>query len=70
MKHRPSDTYVSPVRKHASDALRRARMLPIGPNRNDLRQLAMGLLWLEKQRLNATLRDHTAVQQATNDFQS
>jgi len=46
MKH-PSDTVVSPIRKHATDALRRARKLPVGPHRNDLRQLAIGLRWLE-----------------------
>jgi len=28
----------------SADALRRARRLPVGPSRNDLRQLAMGLL--------------------------
>src|SRR4051812_27483390 len=37
-----------PLREHAADALRRARKLPIGPDRNDLRQLAVGLKWLEK----------------------
>jgi hypothetical protein len=39
---------VSPIRRQAPDALRRARRLPIGHDRNDLRQLALGLLWLEK----------------------
>ena len=39
---------MSPVRRQAADALRRARRLPIGHDRNDLRQLAVGLLWLEK----------------------
>jgi hypothetical protein len=39
---------VSPLRKQAADALKRARQLPIGPDRNDLRQLAVGLLWLER----------------------
>jgi hypothetical protein len=58
MKHH-ADHDVSPIRKQASDALRRARMLPVGPHRNDLRQLAIGLLWLEKQRLKATPRDQT-----------
>jgi hypothetical protein len=42
----------------AVDALRRARKLPVGPYRNDLRQLAMGLRWLDK-RLNDTMRDRT-----------
>src|SRR4051794_41475739 len=39
---------VSSIRRQAADALRRARRLPIGHDRNDLRQLALGLLWLEK----------------------
>lgn len=38
----------SAIRQQAADVLRRARRLPVGPHRNDLRQLAMGLLWLEK----------------------
>jgi hypothetical protein len=46
MKH-PSDTVVAPIRKQATDALRRARKLPVGPHRNDLRQLAIGLRQLE-----------------------
>jgi hypothetical protein len=48
MKH-PSD--ISPLMMQAVDALRR-------PHRNDLRQLAMGLRWLDK-RLNDTMRDRT-----------
>jgi hypothetical protein len=44
----PSDSSPSPLRRHAADALRRARKLPVGPHRNDLRQLAIGLLWLDK----------------------
>jgi hypothetical protein len=39
---------MSPVRRQAADVLRRARRLPIGHDRNDLRQLAVGLLWLER----------------------
>jgi hypothetical protein len=35
----------------------RARKLPVGHDRNDLRQLAMGLLWLEKKNLQATVQD-------------
>jgi hypothetical protein len=68
MKH-PSDMPVSPLRKQAADALRRARKLPVGSDRNDLRQLAVGLLWLEKQRLIATARDHTAAPKAPQDPQ-
>ena len=39
---------ILPIRLQAADALRRARKLPIGHERNDLRQVALGLLWLEK----------------------
>jgi hypothetical protein len=35
------------LRAQAIDALRRARRLPVGPHRNDLRQLAIGLRSLE-----------------------
>jgi hypothetical protein len=45
---RPRDVATSLLRKHAADALRRARKLPVGSARNDLRQLAMGLLWFDK----------------------
>jgi hypothetical protein len=45
----PSD--ISPLRRQAADVLRRARKLPAGHDRNDLRQLAVGLLWLEKKGL-------------------
>ena len=38
----------SSLRRQAADALRRARKLPRGHDRNDLRQLAMSLLWFEK----------------------
>lgn len=44
----PEATAPSPLRRHAADALRRARELPVGHARNDLRQLAIGLLWLER----------------------
>jgi hypothetical protein len=40
----------SPLRRQAADVLKRARRLPVGPHRNDLRQLAIGLLWLERRR--------------------
>jgi hypothetical protein len=55
MEH-PSETDVSPLRKHAADLLRRARKLPVGHERNNLRQLATGLRWLEKRRLPVTDR--------------
>lgn len=39
------------LRAQATDALCRARALPAGPHRNDLRQIAYGLLWLERRQL-------------------
>jgi hypothetical protein len=41
-------------RLQAAEALRRARRLPVGPHRNDLRQLAVGLLWLDKHGIDPT----------------
>jgi hypothetical protein len=38
---------VTPRRRQAADILRRARKLPRGPYRNDLRLLAAGLLRLD-----------------------
>jgi hypothetical protein len=38
-----TDTPKTPIILHAIDALRRARKLPVGAARNDLRQLARGL---------------------------
>jgi hypothetical protein len=52
-----SERETSPLRLHAAAVLRRARKLPIGHDRNDLRQLARGLLWLEKKNLHATQTD-------------
>jgi hypothetical protein len=46
----------SPLERQAADALRRARKLPVGPDRNDLRQLAVGLLWLHRNGMNALLK--------------
>jgi hypothetical protein len=54
---RPSDTQISPLRRQAADALRRAGKLPVGHTRNDLRQLASGLLRLDKKNLQATVQD-------------
>jgi hypothetical protein len=36
------------LEQQAADALRRARKQPVGPDRNDLRQLAVELLWLHR----------------------
>ena len=44
----PLNVAASPVREQAANALRRARALPPGPFRNDLRQLGVGLLKLYK----------------------
>jgi hypothetical protein len=62
MKKRPSVPAVSPLRRHAADALRRARKLPIGHERNDLRQLSLGLRWLENKNMDpSTLHRLNAV---------
>lgn len=42
------------LRDHAADALRRARRLPVGPARNDLRQLAIGLRFLDIRQQDVT----------------
>lgn len=56
----PSDLAVSPLRRQAAEALRRARKLPVGHDRNDLRQLALGLLWLEKRGFKALVQEPEA----------
>ena len=43
----------APIIAQAADVLRRARKLPIGPARNDLRQLARGLLKLHRNGVRA-----------------
>jgi hypothetical protein len=43
----------SALEQQAADALRPARKLPVGAHRNDLRQLAMGLLWLHRNGMDA-----------------
>jgi hypothetical protein len=42
------ETIKSPLYRQVADVLSRARKLPVGPSRNDLRQLAVGLRWLDK----------------------
>ena len=44
----------SPLECQVADVLRRARNLPIGADRNDLRQLAVGLLWLHRKGVDTT----------------
>ena len=51
---------LSPLEQQAADALRRARRLPIGAHRNDLRQLAVGLLWLHRKGMVALVEDRRA----------
>jgi hypothetical protein len=51
---------LSPLEKQAVDALRRARRLPLGPHRNDLRQLAKGLLMLHRHGMHAVARQNAA----------
>jgi hypothetical protein len=51
---------LSALEEQAADALRRARRLPIGTDRNDLRQLAMGLLWLHRNGMDALMKQRSA----------
>ena len=44
----PSNTAASPLREQVAKTLLRARKLPPGPYKNDLRQLGMNLLRLYK----------------------
>jgi hypothetical protein len=55
----PSDMAVSPLRRQAAEALRRARKLPVGSDRNELRQLAVGLRFLDEQRRKGSRLDLT-----------
>jgi hypothetical protein len=47
---------LSQLEKQAADVLRRARRLPVGSARNDLRQLATGLLWLHRNGMDALMK--------------
>jgi hypothetical protein len=47
----------SPLELQAADALRRARRLSVGAERNDLRQLATGLLWLHRRGMDALVEN-------------
>jgi hypothetical protein len=51
------DSDRSPLEQQAADALRRARQLPVGAERNDLRQLATGLLWLHRRGMEALVEN-------------
>ena len=50
-----SRTAPSPLREQAANTLLRARKLPRGPYKNDLRQLGVNLLWLYKKGLRANV---------------
>ncbi len=50
-------TSKSPIIRHAADALRRARKLPVGAARNDLRQLARELRELHRIGAYASLQN-------------
>ena len=50
---------LSALEKQAANALRRARKLPIGADRNDLRQLARGLLWLHRNGMDALMKQRS-----------
>jgi hypothetical protein len=54
------------LEKQAADALRRARRLPIGADRNDLRQLAMGLLWLHRNGMDALMKRRSVSRLSTD----
>jgi len=51
----------SPLEKQAAEALRRARRLPRGPSRNDLRQLASALRWLHRNGMEALIERRSKV---------
>jgi hypothetical protein len=48
------------LEEQAAAVLRRARRLPVGAERNDLRQLAMGLLWLHRNGMDALVKQRSA----------
>jgi len=56
---------------HAADRLRRARRLPPGPERNELRQVAVALRWLAAHKLSPEreLLLQTMLQQEARDPQ-
>lgn len=47
---------------HATSALTRARQLPIGPDRNDLRQLAQNLRFLARHHYASDHNDHMHIE--------
>jgi len=67
----PSNVAASPLRDQAANTLLRARKLPPGPYRSDLRQLGMGLLSLYKEGLRANGRsgDENAIHRRFRSLQ-
>ena len=61
---------LSALEKQAADALRRARRLPLGAARNDLRQLAMGLVWLHRNGMDALMKQRPMSQLPADDAES
>ena len=61
MRQQQLETAELPLRRQAADALRQARKLPVGHARNDLRQLALGLRWLEKRGFVAVVQDRDGI---------
>jgi hypothetical protein len=52
---------LSALEEQAAHALRRARRLPVGAERNDLQQLAMGHLWLHRNGMDALVEQRSAL---------
>jgi hypothetical protein len=61
---------LSALERQAADALRRARRLPVGAARNDLRQLAMGLVWLHRNGMDALMKQRPMSQLPADDAES
>jgi hypothetical protein len=53
---------LSALERQAANALLRARRLPIGADRNDLRQLARELLWLHRNGMDALMKQRSPSQ--------
>jgi hypothetical protein len=59
---------LSVLEAQAADALRRARLLSVGPARNDLRQLAKELLWLDRNGMDALVERRNAFQRPRGEI--
>jgi hypothetical protein len=60
----------SSLRQQRLDVLRRARKLPPGPDKADLRQLALGLRYLEIQGFQAKVQDRVSALEAFRNVQA